>query len=145
MSETLNQRRVWLTAWPGIRVEIHALELSLTLRHSTFCGPCTSCLMYFDVQNALSQGYPARVIREGKTTVNHQAVSVTSQSIGFWGFTLTTAQLQCHISCFNILKMIDMTWSSEATEKTSMTLYSTIKQLEELFLQEKSLSHVKTV
>lgn len=34
MSETLNQRRVQLTSWPGTRQEIHALE---SVTHTTVC------------------------------------------------------------------------------------------------------------
>lgn len=67
--------------------------LSLThSRYVTFCGPCTSCCMYSDVQNAWSQGYPARVIQDGKTTINQRAVGVvreeggSTRRVGFLGF-----------------------------------------------------------
>lgn len=68
---------------------------SLTLRYVTFCGPCTSCCMYSDVQNAWSQGYPARVIQDGKTAINQRAVGlvggrgkggvVAAAASAFWG------------------------------------------------------------
>lgn len=57
---------------------------SLTLWYVTFCGPCTSCCMYSDVQNAWSQGYPARVIQDGKTTINQRAVGVVREGGRGW-------------------------------------------------------------
>lgn len=40
----------------------------------------------------------------------------TSQYIGILGFSLSTVQLQCHITCFNIHRLIDMALSSKKAQ-----------------------------
>lgn len=41
--------------------------------------------MYSDVQNAWSQGYPARVIQDGKTAINQRAVGLVGGGGGVGG------------------------------------------------------------
>lgn len=69
--------------------------------------------MYSDVQNAWSQGYPARVIQDGKTAINQRAVGLVggggrrSRRVGFLGLDVSAARLQCHASCYDIQPLTD--------------------------------------
>lgn len=73
--------------------------------------------MYSDVQNAWSQGYPARVIQDRKTAINQRAVGLVggrgkggggrSRRVGFLGLDVSAARLQCHASCYDIQPLTD--------------------------------------
>lgn len=59
MSETLNQRGVWLTSWPGTRQEIHALE---AVTHTMVCDilwPLHQLLDVFWCLKCFESGLPS--------------------------------------------------------------------------------------
>lgn len=73
-----------------------------------------------------------------------QLTEGTSQSIDFLGFTLSTAQLQCHISCFDNYKMIDHAWSSKKCHRQMAVTYnSTTGLIKSLFLNVLRFNYVQ--